>query len=54
MLIGSCEEKDFIPIHPFEPGQSIGPNRGIGVPDVGHVVDVIDGGGDVKSLFGFH
>ena len=31
------------------PGQDVGGDRGVGVADVGHVVDVVDRGGDVEA-----
>ncbi len=48
MLVGPGKEKDFLPRRSVKPGQDIGGHGGIGVPDMGAVVDVVNRGGDVK------
>ena len=50
VFIGSGEELDVKAVQALEPRQHIAGQRGIGVPDVGHVVDVIDRRGDVIAL----
>ncbi len=44
------QEKDLLPGRFVEAGQGVGDDRRVGVPDVGHVVDVVDRRRDVERL----
>ena len=46
VLVGTGEEKHLIAPQTAPPGQHIGRDGGVGVADMGNVVDVIDGCGD--------
>src|SRR5439155_22588909 len=50
VLVGPREEEDLLAIQAVVPGDDVTRHRGIGVPDVRHVVDVIDGCGDVEGV----
>ena len=47
VLVGAGQEEDIAPHEPLGPGGHVGQQRGVAVPNVGAVVDVVDGGGDV-------
>ena len=49
MLVGAGEEVDPAPLHPAEPGDEIGRDGGVGVPQMGHVIHVVDRGGQVED-----
>jgi hypothetical protein len=49
VLVGPRQEKDLPAGLLVKPGQSIGDDRRVGVPDVGNVVDVIDRRRDVEG-----
>ena len=49
MLVGAREEVDPAALHAAEPGDEVGGHGGVGMPQMGHVIDVIDGGGDVED-----
>ena len=49
VLVGPGEEEDVVADQPVPPGQGVGVDRGVGVPDVGRVVDVVDRRGDVVA-----
>ena len=49
VLVGAGEEEDVLPQLPVEPGRDVGRGGRVGVPDVRHVVDVIDRSGDVEA-----
>ena len=48
VLVGAGEEHDVVAPEPPPPGQDVGRDRRVRVPDVGRVVDVVDGRGDVE------
>jgi hypothetical protein len=50
VLVGAGEEVDLLAHHPPVPGDHVRQHRGVGVPDVGLVVHIVDGGGDVEAL----
>ncbi|MPM97713.1 hypothetical protein SDC9_144890 [bioreactor metagenome] len=53
VLVGAGQEHDVIAVEPLIAGNRIGGNGAVGVADVQLVRRVIDGRGDIKSLF-FH
>ena len=48
VLVGAGEEEDVVAQLPVEARRHVGGRRRVGVPDVRHVVDVVDGSGDVE------
>ena len=50
VFVGAGEEKGLLSQQAVEPGHAVGHDGGIGVPQVGLGIDVIDGCGDVKPL----
>jgi hypothetical protein len=52
VLVGAGEEEDVVAGQAVPPSQRVGRHRRVGVPDVGHVVDVVDRGGDVEARHG--
>jgi hypothetical protein len=50
VLIGAGEEMDPPALHPSEAGEEVGGHRRVGVPQMGDVIHVVDGGCDVKDL----
>ena len=50
VLICAGEEVHLLPAHAVEPGDHIRQYRRIGVPDVGPVIDIVDGRGEVEGL----
>jgi hypothetical protein len=53
VLVRSGEEKDLPAAHLHVSGQGVGDDRRVGVADVGHVIDVIDGRRDVERRLRF-
>ena len=49
VLVGAGEEEDLVAEEAVPPGQGIGVDGGVGVPHVGRVLHVVDGGGDVVA-----
>ncbi len=52
VLVGAGEEEHVVAAQPVPAGHGVGGDRRVGVADVGGVVDVVDGGGDVKPGHG--
>jgi hypothetical protein len=50
VFVGPGQEEDVLPGQLLEPGQGVGDDRRVGVPDVGHVVDVVDRRRDIKCF----
>ncbi len=50
VLVGAGEEDHVVAPEPAPAGQHVGRDRGVRVPDVGRVVHVVDGRGDVEGL----
>ncbi len=46
VLVGAGQEEDVVAHQPVPPGQGVGVDRRVGVPDMGRVLDVVDRGGD--------
>ena len=49
MLVGAGEEEDVVAEQAVPAGERVGDDRRVGVPDVGHVVDVVDRRRDVVA-----
>ena len=49
VLVGPGQEEDVLAEQPVPPGQAVGDDRGVGVADVGRVVDVVDRRRDVEA-----
>ena len=49
VLVGAGEEEDVVADQAVPAGQGVGVDRGVGVPDVGRVLDVVDRCGDVEA-----
>jgi hypothetical protein len=54
VLVGSGEEKNVKPVHALKPGQGVGSHGGVSVADMGDIIHVVNGRGDVKSGFRGH
>ncbi len=50
MLVHAGQEKDRLAAQAVITGQHVGQQGGVGVPDVGSVIHVIDGCGHVKHV----
>ncbi len=50
VLVGAGEVEDLLTAQPVEPGDEVGGHGVVRVPDVGHVVRVVDRGGDVEDV----
>ncbi len=50
MLVGPGEVEDLLSAESVEPGDEVGGHGVVGVTDVGHVVRVVDRGGDVEDV----
>jgi hypothetical protein len=48
MFIGTGEEEDPVSLHPPVTGKDIGSNGGVGVPDMGNVVHIVDRRSDIE------
>ena len=49
VLVGPREEEDVVALEPVPPRQCVGDDHRVGVPDVGHVVHVVDRRRDVEA-----
>ena len=49
VLVGAGEEEDVVADQAVPAGQGVGGDRRVGVPDVGHVVHVVDRGGQEEA-----
>ena len=54
VLVGTGEEEHLVAEEAVPAGEYVGRDRRVGVPDVGHVVHVIDRGRDVEAAHGTH
>ena len=50
VLVGAGEVEDLLAAQPVEPGDEVGGHGVVRVPDVGHVVRVVDRRGDVEDV----
>ena len=50
VLVRSCQEEDIFSGEFLETAYSVGDDCSVGVPDMRDIVDVIDGGSDVKRF----
>ncbi len=50
VFIGAGQEKDVIAFQPMIAREDIGNRRGVDMPDMRPIIDVIDRGGDVKLV----
>ena len=50
VLVGAGQEAHPPAVEAREPGEGIAGQRGVGVADMGHVVDVVDRRGDVEGV----
>ena len=50
VLVGAGEEEDVVAEQAVPAGEGVGGDRRVGVPDVGHVVHVVDRGGHVEGF----
>ena len=48
VLVRPCEKIHVVPLHALVTAHDVAGYRRVGVADVGNIVDVIDGGGDVE------
>jgi hypothetical protein len=53
MLVGAREKEDLVTLKTLVASQDIRSDRGIGMPNMGNVVHIIDGCGDVKGPLRF-
>jgi hypothetical protein len=53
MLIRAREEKNLIALQPFVTSKNVSGDRGIGVADMGNIIDIVDRGGNVEGLLRF-
>ena len=51
VFVGAGQKKGRLSEQAVEAGEHVGQNRGVGVPDMRFVVDVIDRRGEIKSVF---
>ena len=49
VLVGAGQEEDVLAALAHVPGEDVGGDRRVGVPQVGLAVDVVDRGGDVEA-----
>ena len=49
VLVGAGQEEDVLAALAVVPGEDVGRDRRVGVPEVGLAVDVVDRGGDVEA-----
>ncbi len=49
VLVGAGQEEHLVRVEPHEAGEHIAGERGVGVPDMGHVVHIVDRRGDVGA-----
>ena len=54
VLVGAGQEAHPAAVEPREPGDGVARQRRVGVPDVRHVVDVVDRRGDVEGVSRSH
>src|SRR5512143_4067273 len=51
MFISACQEKDLFSKQPVTPRKNVCCNRGICMPDMGHVVYIVDRCSDKEAFF---
>ncbi len=49
MLIAAGQKKDIVPFEPLVTGQNISRQRCVGMADMGHIVHIVDRGGQIKG-----
>ncbi len=49
VFVGAGQEEHLVSLEPFVAGQHVGRQGGVGVANVGNVVDIVDRGGEVKG-----
>ena len=54
VLVGAGEEHHLATGEALVAGHGIGGHGAVGVADVQLIAGVVDGGGDIKTFFGFH
>ena len=54
VFVGPGQEEDFLAGQFLEAGQGVGDDGRVGVPDVGHVVHVVDRRGDIETVLIAH
>ena len=54
VLVGAGQEMHVAPVQPHEAGQHVAGERRVGMPDMGHIVHVVDGRGDVIGIAAGH
>jgi hypothetical protein len=53
MLVSAGKEKNLKALQTLVTGEDVSGNGGVGVADVGDIIDIVDGSGDVKGPFRF-
>jgi hypothetical protein len=53
MFICTGEEKNLTALQPFVTGEDVSGDGGVGMADMGDIIDIVDRGGDVESSFRF-
>jgi hypothetical protein len=53
MFIRAGEKEGLIPFEPLESGEDIGCHGGIGMADMGNIINIVDGCGDIEGALRF-